>query len=398
MVRSTFRLFLFIGLSFMLSACATAYYKTESETKLNKAYPILVAPANENSGAEEKNFKKMFELSLAKYGYTLHNAQKNNMQKPCVLLFSLTEPTQDMIGSYTTYRNQTSNTTVRGFVGNTYVYGTGQTTTRTPQTHVYSYQVTYKDIYASIGCPSGSEYSVIWSGYMSAELDDYDSNRENAISNFVRLIDYDRFKGKLRIDTNKHLAHLEKNQKRKHYLTVSGDIGFSMGDMNFGIFHTNSGSLYTDTYDLTDSLALSAPATLRIGYLFDTKKYVAFGLNALYSLDVMSVDYYSYMISAITNRFGLDATMIIADSVLLGIGVAQNFASSAQITIDDYDLYMQTKRKIEATYGLWRLEYMYNIPATNLSLSLGLSGSWSMSDVDYAGSMLALTLGAFYKI
>lgn len=386
---------LIFGLTlFVINACTTAYYKTESDGVVNKNAPIFITTGAKVEGVEEKRFKRMLETSLKNKGYQVAPKASGN----CILLFSLTEPTYNNIGSYTTYSTQTSNTQTSGFVGNTYVSGTSITTTRTPQTHTYSYQTTYKKIYATLGCPSSNTYDLIWDGFMSAEIDDYNSYKENAVANFVDLMDYDSFKGKLRIDTTKHLAHLQKYRKRRHWLTLSGDVAYvSLASVNV----SNLPPRYSfETSSDEHFLSLATPINLRLGYAFDTK-YVTLGLNALYTANfVYGYDGYGYQHNTfMSNRFGAEATMIIADHLLIGFGVAKDLGASIQITDDK--LASAIHQRIDAIYGLWRVGWLYHIPATNFYLTTELSGGWSITDSVVnatAANVLNGVFGLLYKI
>lgn len=388
-------------LGFLLCACSypDMYYKVEGEAPVDKTKPLAVAYAGNNNGVEEKNFKKMLELTLKKYGY--HLQQANDGQKPCVMLFDLTESTHDMIGSYTSYNTSTTFSSASGWVGGRYVTASGSSTTTTPQTNTYSYQVTFKKIYTSVGCPDGSgHYDGIWDGFMSAERSDYDENKENAVANLVELMGEKTFKGNLRIDTDKHVPFLRKDKAQRHYLTLGGDVAFALGSANFGKFYGTDrfwGSL--QTYDTSEVLPLMLPITLRVGYLYDTKKNLAFGINAVYSTDnVFDASDTEINLSLNSKKAGFEATMLIKDKFLIGLGVAKNINSTATINIDGYSYKAQYERAIDSTYGLWRLEYLYNLPATHLYFTTGFNGSWSFQDINYMGNMFGMSAGLFYKL
>lgn len=394
-----------LGLSFFLIACSPdAYYKIQGESPVSKNRPISVVSGSafdkgeQFETLEEKRFKGLLKTALKNNGYNLN--QSNNTQKPCTLLFELTQSTQNRIGSYTTYNTSTTSSNVSGWVNGSYVYGRGTSTTTTPSTNTYSYQVTFKNIYTLLACPdSTGKHQAIWSGTMNANLSDYENNKENAISNLVELMEFDEFNGDLRIDTDKHVPFIKKHNKRKHYLTIGGDVAFSLGSMNFGTYHYADTWGYAKTADTTDLSSLSVPITLRIGYMHNSKKSVNFGINALYQIDDMSDDNtYDDNINVKSKRLGIEATMLIKDFFLIGLGIAKNINSNATINIDDYSYKAQFEKKIEATYGLWRLELLGNVRATSLYITMGLSGGWSLQNIDYAGSILAISAGLLYKL
>ena len=399
---NTLKLTTMLGLSLLLSACTDALYKVQGESPVSKNRPLSVINGNaldrsENlERIEEKHFKRLLETTLKKYGYNLHQA--NSTQKPCYLFFELKQSTQNKVGSYTTYNTSTTSSNVSGWVGGSYVYGRGTSTTTTPSTNTYTYQVTFQNIHTIFACPDNTgKNQPIWEGAMSAELSDYENNKEDAVANLVGLMELDKFRGKLRIDTDKHVPFIKKHNKRKHYVTLGGDVAFSIGSADFGTYH------YTDKWGDPESVTmdfspLSAPITLRMGYMYDPKKNVTFGINTLYQIDNMSDDGLWTTLSAKTQRIGVEATILIKNSVLIGLGMAKNITSSATINIDNYAYKAQFDKQINATYGLWRLEYLYNIPATTFYLTTGMSGGWSLQDIDYAGSMFALTAGLLYKL
>ena len=388
---NTLKLTTMLGLSLLLSACTDALYKVQGESPVSKDRPLSVVNGNaldrsENlERIEEKHFKRLLETTLKKYGYNLH--QPNSTQKPCYLFFELKQSTQNKVGSYTTYNTSTTSSNVSGWVGGSYVYGRGTSTTTTPSTNTYTYQVTFQNIHTIFACPDNTgKNQPIWEGAMSAELSDYENNKEDAVANLVGLMELDKFRGKLRIDTDKHIQHIKEQSKRKHYLTIGGDIGIAWGMVNLGEF--------SPTYTTTAYPYI--PFTFRLGYMYDPKKSVAFGINALYSFGHIPSNINFTNVTTTSNRFGLETTMLIKDSFLVGVGLAQDIYSKTTLNANDGG-YPQAIKKLNATYGLWRLEYLYNIPATTFYLTTGLSGGWSLSGTNYAGNVLAYNLGLFYK-
>ncbi|MDR3347241.1 MAG: hypothetical protein LBN32_01370, partial [Helicobacteraceae bacterium] len=107
-----------------------------------------------------------------------------------IAVFALDEETHTStgVGSYTSYTPQTSYSS--GYVGGTYYYGS--TTTSTPVTNVYTYTdvYTFKKIYLNIeGWKDGKERSeIVWSGFLSADIDDYHAKADCMIDVLTQLI------------------------------------------------------------------------------------------------------------------------------------------------------------------------------------------------------------------
>lgn len=56
-------------------------------------------------------------------------------------------------------------------------------------------------------------------------------------------------------------------------------------------------------------------------------------------------------------------------------------------------------RQIDSIYGLWRAEFLYNIPVTNFCLTTGVSGSLMLKNgADYAANVFTWIFGFLYKM
>lgn len=418
--------FLFIlVVELYLSGCASAHYKTESAfgARVDKKQPLsIIMP--DNASVEEANFGKMLGHLMAQGGYSIIGLNTESTGgKSCAIFYSLDEPTYQNIGSYTTYNTSTSHTNanVSGFVGGSYVYGRGSstTTTTTPQTHTYTYYTTYKKIYMGIGClNSQNKVEFLWNGSASAEIDDYQNNKENTIKNLIALIQEEKFQGNVRISTDKNLEWVLKNQRRKHYLTIGADIGFgfvsgSMESISLAPYG------YSNHISLDNlSIPLAMPITLRVGYLreFNNKSW-SLGINALYTMgniggmDSESSDSYYNRYScyesgcptSITdNRIGVEviATRNIGNwGLFAGLGVTKGLNSSINITIiDSSGVSQNLATKLDSLYPIWRAGVLYTIPTTNFGITWDINGNWALDNANYISIPFATNLGIFYKI
>lgn len=184
---SSINLALMCFILFMMLGCAnsvTAYYNTiqDNTNKIDKNISVSVF-VPENSSVEEKEFARVLSNKLSNNGFKIND--KSN----CVFVFTLDEPTYKNIGSSIDYVPSTTTTNVSGFVGNTYVYGSGSSQTLTPQTRHYTYSTTYKKIYLDYAClDSNNKIEKNWQGFASTEISNYKQYSEKMIENLATLV------------------------------------------------------------------------------------------------------------------------------------------------------------------------------------------------------------------
>ena len=383
-------------LSFMVlvciyfSGCSSAYYKTESAfgAKIDKSQPLAIITP-ENANVEESNFGRALGHLMAQSGYSIIGINTESKGKDtCGVFYSLDEPTYQNIGSYTTNNTTTSYTS--GFVGGNYV--STRTNTTTPQTHTYTYYTTYKKIYVRIGCLNAQgKVDYLWNGFASAEIDDYRDNQENTIKNLIGLMQEEKFRGNVRISTDKNLEWVLKNQKRRNYLTISADAGYGFVDgmaepVSLAPYGYSNHIIFDDVFYYSDTI----PLTLRLGYLRDfNNKSWSLGINAIYTIGNIIVGVnpsntydgaweYSCVFSSCStkitdSRIGIEVVVtknIKGFGIFAGIGITKGINSAINITIQDSSGTMQTiTKKLDSLYPIWRLGTLYTIPTTNLSIT-----------------------------
>lgn len=175
----------------MLTGCTSSvYFNTEKDPMAtilpNQQYKIFLP---ENPTIEDKKFFITLEKKMMLNGFNI----SQNYSFDYGVFFTLTDESYNNTGTSTTYIPQTSST--YGFVGNTYVRST--TTTNTPVTETYNYTKTYKKIYVNIRSSTknkNGKYEIVWSGFMSSDIENYDRATADMVNQLVSLIGKD-FKG-----------------------------------------------------------------------------------------------------------------------------------------------------------------------------------------------------------
>lgn len=185
---------LMVFCGFMLNACATAYYSTESDPQavFDKTQPLTIF-INQPTTITDKKFGLLLGDLMVENGFNIVNFNMESQETPCFITFSMNTTSNQRTESYTTYH--TSTTYISGiFTGNTYNPGTTITTT-TPITNVYTDTIIRKNIGISIFCETeNQESSQVWYGFVSANVDDYKNYEKNIMQNLIDLIGKD-FKG-----------------------------------------------------------------------------------------------------------------------------------------------------------------------------------------------------------
>ncbi len=162
-----------------MNGCSTkVYYSTQTDPQItfNKQEPLSIYTGEISSIADKK-----FALSLAEImvedGFQINGFNLEAKSTNCYLTFSLGTSYSQYTGGYTTYN------------------------TSTAYTNIYTIPIAIKKIAVSIICydDRGKKIQEVWSGYVGAELGDYDKYQQKIIKNLVGLVGKD-FKGYLKIE------------------------------------------------------------------------------------------------------------------------------------------------------------------------------------------------------
>lgn len=182
-LRST----ILVIVSILFSACSIrteVFYETEMDPMINisKHHRFKIFLPN-NPTIEDKNFMYKLKNKLQLNGFIV--VPENSLAE-FGIFFTLTEKSYSHTTTDTTYKTQTTNT--YGFIGNAYV--SGQSTTQVPIAKTYSYTKRYKKIYIDIVAKKkeGMGNEIVWSGFMSANLDDYDKDTFDMLNELIKLI------------------------------------------------------------------------------------------------------------------------------------------------------------------------------------------------------------------
>ncbi|MDR3346978.1 MAG: hypothetical protein LBN32_00025 [Helicobacteraceae bacterium] len=189
--------------AFMFSGCTTkVFYITESKPDFSfnktdrfsivlKDKPLIISGVmlgDKQTGVEDIDFAALLKTKLLKHGFLVAEGDP----KPADLLvsFRLDERTHTHTSTrtYTTYETQRSYSS--GYIGDTYYRGS--TTQLVPRTNTYTHTDISidKTAFVSImGKKGGKERSgIVWSGYLSAAIDDYRAMTDCIVDVLVQLI------------------------------------------------------------------------------------------------------------------------------------------------------------------------------------------------------------------
>lgn len=392
-------------LALLLSGCySTAYYNTlqDSEYQINKANAVSVfLPAD--SSVETRQFARLLSYRLAQNGFIVADNAK------CGLVFNLQEPTYQSVGAYTTYNTFTSYTNISGFVGNTYVYGSGQTTTTTPQTNFYTYSTTYKKIYLDFAClNSNNELQSVWEGFASATLNDFRAHPEKMVDNLVALVG-ENYTGHLRISGNQNVKATLKTQKSKNWLMLNFDIGCNVLN-NTTINPTLSLSEYGFYDDISVAESdLTLPINFRVGYARVISPNFLLGANLTYTKNLSASPFveirdgeYVYgktlyssaeQAEIKSQQVGVEL-MSIYRGWLVGVGVSKDIGSSVSFPVNGTTI----TKDIEGWYLPIRLGYMWGIDGIDLGISAEMGTSLHLSGNPYRHNQFSMSIGFMYLI
>lgn len=193
----------FAAFGLLLSGCASSvYYKTELDPTAsigkNQKFGILYP---ENATIEDKKFGLSLSRAMIEKGFNLIDHGIADF----IVTYEIDTKTYTGTKSYTSYEPTTSYTvgTVSGSSGSSWYGGgskltyAGTTTTDVPVSKSYEYSNSYKKIYVDI--LSRKTRGVAWSGFMSIETDQYDTNKDAMIDKLVDLIGKE-YKGDLSVE------------------------------------------------------------------------------------------------------------------------------------------------------------------------------------------------------
>ncbi|MDD3602457.1 MAG: hypothetical protein PHZ17_03965 [Sulfurovum sp.] len=188
----------FATAALFFSGCASSvYYKTEldptASISKNQIFGILYP---ENATIEDKKFGLSLHRKMVEKGFNLPGHGIADF----IVTYEIDTKTYTGTKSYTSYEPTTSYTvgTVSGSSGSSWYGGgskltyAGTTTADVPVSKSYEYSDSYKKIYVDI--LSRKTRGVAWSGFMSIEADQYDTNKDAMIDKLVDLVGKE-FKG-----------------------------------------------------------------------------------------------------------------------------------------------------------------------------------------------------------
>jgi hypothetical protein len=181
------------------SGCASSvYYKTELDPmyKIEKQKKIFVFLPNSPT-IEDKKFMLSLKEKLKLNNFNVVDKYPADYG----IFFTLTSKSYS--SNYTVPITTPTTSYSSGYVGGTYYSGTttGSKTTYYSGTSRTTYKKIYVDIMNSTKNSQG-KYETIWSGFMSANIEDYYENPNAMINELVKLIGKE-FKGDISVELDK---------------------------------------------------------------------------------------------------------------------------------------------------------------------------------------------------
>jgi len=193
----------------MFTGCGTSvYYHTEldptTQVNINKKFWIYLP--KKSSTIEEKKFASVLYSKMYHKGFNVSSDGKPDYG----ITFIIDERSYSGTSTYTSNEPTTSYTygTISGpssssswYGGTTSNYNYSSATYSTaPVAKTYSYTKTYKKIYVSVIDVRTEE--TIWTGFMSANIKDYDRNAAAMLEKLTELIGKE-FKGDIFVNSSK---------------------------------------------------------------------------------------------------------------------------------------------------------------------------------------------------
>ncbi|TLD82473.1 hypothetical protein [Helicobacter trogontum] len=185
---------LILCFNILLIGCSSTvvYYSADADPQVPfDPQDTLGVYYGDNPTISDKKFALLLGEIMAEEGYNVSgfNTDKNPV---CRIFFSQDISSSSSVNSYTTNHTSYNRTYIPGtYSSNGYNPGrTITTTTTTPITHYYTKVLVTQNVGVSVMCKikDDNNFTQLWFGYFSAELDNYKSYQKDIIRFLVSLL------------------------------------------------------------------------------------------------------------------------------------------------------------------------------------------------------------------
>ncbi len=181
-------------------ACSSVYYSTQLDPQISfDPQEPLAIYIGSNPTIKDKKFGILLAETMVEQGFGILGFNVERQESRCFVTFSLDVSSSSYTGSYTSYQTRQSSTYIPSSSYTGYGFNPGRTVTTTtsiPITNVYTVSIVLQNIGIAVHClmDESETPSMIWFGFLSADISIYEKYQLDIVKYLVGLIGKE-FKG-----------------------------------------------------------------------------------------------------------------------------------------------------------------------------------------------------------